>query len=58
MIVELLGTGNDSKQPTEKTVNSRDIIPENGILHMIQEYVYTPPNPENDEKDGSGFTLY
>ena len=54
-IVELLGTGNDSKQPAEHPANSRDIITEHGLLTIMQEYVHTPSNQENDAKE-SDFT--
>ena len=54
-IEQLLGTGNDSKQTAENPANSRDIIPEHGLLAIMQEYVYTPPIPGNDAKE-SDFT--
>jgi hypothetical protein len=55
MIVGLLGTGNDSKQTAENTVNSIDIISAD-LLPMIEGYVYTPPISENDAKESNGFS--
>ena len=56
MIVELLRTGNDSKQPVEQPVeqpaNSRDIISA-ALLPMIEGYVHTPSNQENDAKESN-----
>jgi hypothetical protein len=56
MIVELLGTGNDSKQPAENPVESRDILPESGVLSIIQEHVHSPSNQENDAKESKGLS--
>ena len=55
MLMKLLGTGNDSKQPAENTVNSRDFIPD-VLLPIIQGYVHTPPIPGNDAEESNGFT--
>jgi hypothetical protein len=56
MIEQLLGTGNDSKQPVEQPANSRDIISA-ALLPMIQRYVYTPHIPGNEAKESKGFSL-
>jgi hypothetical protein len=55
MIEQLLGTGNDSKQPAEKAVESRDVICA-ALLPIIEGYVYTPSNQENDAKERKVFT--
>ena len=55
MMEQLLGTGNDSKQPAEHHVNSRDVIPA-ALLLMIEGYVYTPSNQENDAKESKGLS--
>ena len=55
MMEQLLGTGNDSKQPAEHHVNSRDVIPA-ALLPTIEGYVYTPSNQENDAKESKGLS--
>jgi hypothetical protein len=61
MIVDLLDTGNDSKQndskqPAENTVSSINVIADD-LLPIIQGYVYTPHIPGNDEKESKDFSL-
>ena len=51
MMEQLLGTGNDSKQPAANTVSSIDIIPESGVLSIMQEYVHSPSKQENDKEN-------
>ena len=55
-IMKPLGPGNDSEQPAENPVESREIVPEPGVLSMIEEHVHTPSNQENDEKESKCFT--
>jgi hypothetical protein len=54
LIEDLLGTGNDSKQPTENA-GTDTIIAE--LLPIIGDYVSTHFNSENDEKESKSFTL-
>ena len=55
MIVDLLGTGKDSKQ---NHVESRGILPESGVLSIMQEYVHSPSKQENDASESNDFTNF
>ena len=55
MIVDPLGTGKDSKQ---NHVESRGILPESGVLSIMQEYVHSPSKQENDASESNDFTNF